>query len=87
MDAGASGGMINPAQGLKTEEAVAGWFDGFVAALGGDIPIVLQDCPQLSGVFLSVETLNRLFVRHPSIKVLKHHEEGSAMQTLAAARR
>ncbi|MCB1546930.1 MAG: dihydrodipicolinate synthase family protein [Hyphomicrobiaceae bacterium] len=85
MDAGASAVMVAPATGLRTEEHVHAFFDGLVSSIGDDVPIALQDYPQSSGVFLSVETLGRLFQAFPSIQMLKH-EEGSAMRKITRLR-
>jgi 4-hydroxy-tetrahydrodipicolinate synthase len=85
MDAGASGIMVSPAPGLRTEEQVLGYFDTLLGRLGSGVPVVLQDYPQNSGVYLSAETLDRLFKRHAAIKVLKH-EEGSALRKITRVR-
>jgi 4-hydroxy-tetrahydrodipicolinate synthase len=73
MDVGAAGVMISPMAGLKTDEAVEGYFATVAKALG-DTPIVLQDYPQLSGVSLSVPLIDKLFKTFPSLKVLKHED-------------
>lgn len=85
MDAGASGIMVAPAAGLKTEDQTLNWFDGLIRAIGADVPIALQDYPQNTGVFLSVSTLRELLIRYQSIKVIKH-EEGSALRKISALR-
>jgi 4-hydroxy-tetrahydrodipicolinate synthase len=73
MDLGAAGVMVSPMVGLKTDEAVEGYVASVVKALG-DTPIVLQDYPQLSGVYLSVPLIDRLFKTFASLKVLKHED-------------
>jgi 4-hydroxy-tetrahydrodipicolinate synthase len=73
MDLGAAGVMVSPMQGLRTDEAVEGYVASVVKALG-DTPIVLQDYPQLSGVYLSVPLVDKLFATFPSLKVLKHED-------------
>jgi len=85
MDAGAAALMIAPPAGLKTEEQVFTWFDALVARIGASTPIVLQDFPQNTGVFLSVGTLNTLIRQHDAIKVVKH-EEGSALRKITRLR-
>lgn len=85
MSAGASGIMVPPAGGLKTDDQITNYFDGLVTAIGDDVPIVLQDYPQNSGVFLSPGLLSKLLQRHPSIKVVKH-EESSALKKITTLR-
>lgn len=85
MSEGAAAIMVSPASGLKTEEQVHGYFDGLIGHIGPQVPLVLQDYPQNSGVFLSVGTLGRLLARHESIKVVKH-EEGSALRKITRLR-
>ena len=85
MAADASGIMASPCAGLRTEEHVIGFFETFVGWIGADVPIALQDYPQNTGVFLSIETLDRLLTRFPSIQVFKH-EEGSALRRITRLR-
>ena len=85
MAAGAAGIMVAPASGLKTEEHVLNFFDALIGRLGSAVPIALQDYPQNTGVFMSVETLGKLIARHESIKVIKH-EEGSALRKVTRLR-
>lgn len=74
MDLGAAGVMVSPMAGLKTDEAVEGYFTGVIRTLGEQVPIVLQDYPQLTAVNMSVPLINRMLERFPSIKVLKHED-------------
>jgi len=74
MDLGAAGVMVSPMAGLKTDEAVEGYFTGVVRTLGEQVPIVLQDYPQLTAVNMSVPLINRMLDRFTSIKVLKHED-------------
>jgi 4-hydroxy-tetrahydrodipicolinate synthase len=85
MDAGASGLMVAPASGLKTDDHVVNYFEGLISAIGDHVPLVLQDYPQYTGVYLSSSVLSRLLQRHPSIKVVKH-EESSALRKITALR-
>jgi len=73
MDLGAAGVMVSPMQGLRTDAAVEGYVATVTRALG-DTPIVLQDYAQLSGVYLSVPLIDRLFQAFPTLKVLKHED-------------
>lgn len=85
MQAGASAVMVAPAKGLRTEDQVFNFFDEFIGAIGAGVPLVLQDYPQNTGVYLSVDTLGRLVKEFDSIKVVKH-EEGSALRKITRLR-
>jgi 4-hydroxy-tetrahydrodipicolinate synthase len=84
MDAGASGVMVSPAAGLKTEDQIIGWFDGLFARIG-DVPVALQDFPQNSGVFMSAATVGELVRRHAAIRIVKH-EESPALRKITRLR-
>ncbi|KWF06450.1 hypothetical protein WT55_21430 [Burkholderia pseudomultivorans] len=85
LDAGASAIMVAPGPGLKTDEQVLSYFEAMVRAIGDDVPLVLQDYPQNTGVFMSAHVLSQLLLRHPSIKVIKH-EEASALRKITTLR-
>jgi 4-hydroxy-tetrahydrodipicolinate synthase len=85
MDQGAAGVMVAPAQGLKTEEQIYAYLESAVTELGPDIPVVLQDYPQLTQVFLSPSLINRCFAAFPSLKMLKH-EESPGLRKLSRVR-
>jgi 4-hydroxy-tetrahydrodipicolinate synthase len=74
MDLGASGVMIAPVPGLRGEDAVFTYFDTVFAALGGHVPVCLQDYPQDSGVYLSVSTVNRIIDAFPQLVIFKHED-------------
>jgi 4-hydroxy-tetrahydrodipicolinate synthase len=74
MDLGAAGVMVSPIAGLKTDEQIENYFGGLIKELGEQVPIVLQDYPQLSAVYMSPPLLNRMFARFPSLKMLKAEE-------------
>jgi 4-hydroxy-tetrahydrodipicolinate synthase len=74
MDLGAGGVMVAPIAGLKTEEQVESYYAAIAKELG-DIPVVVQDYPQLTNVHMSVALLERLFANFPSFKVLKHEDQ------------
>jgi 4-hydroxy-tetrahydrodipicolinate synthase len=84
MDLGAAGVMVSPTAGLKTEEQIWTYLDGVVKELG-DIPVVLQDYPQLTQVFMSTALVNRAFAEFPSFKMLKH-EEAPGLRKLSKVR-
>jgi len=74
MSAGAAAVMIAPPSGLHTDEQIEGYVHQLSAAIGDEVPIVLQDFPQATGVHMSVPLLTRLFDDLPQIKVLKHED-------------
>ncbi|MGI9506957.1 MAG: dihydrodipicolinate synthase family protein [Geminicoccaceae bacterium] len=74
MSEGAAGVMIAPPPGLSTDEQIEGYVRQAVDAVGYDVPVVLQDYPQATGVHLSVPLFNQLIDALPQIKVLKHED-------------
>jgi 4-hydroxy-tetrahydrodipicolinate synthase len=74
MQLGAAGVMVAPNAGLKTDEAIEGYYASVVKTLGVAVPLVLQDYPALTGVSMSIGCVNRLLKAHDSIKVLKHED-------------
>ncbi len=85
MDQGASGIMLGPAPGLRTEEQVLTYFEALAERIGPDVPVALQDYPQNSGVYMSADTLGRIVERVPNVRILKH-EEGSALRKISRLR-
>ena len=73
MDRGASGVMIAPPSGIKTEEELFKYF-GAVFDMIGDVPVVLQDFPGSTGVWMSVTAILRLIESFPQIKVVKEED-------------
>lgn len=85
MSAGAAGVMIAPIPTLRTEEQVVAYFGEISARLDADVPVVLQDYPQATGVHLSVPTVERVLERCPQIVSFKH-EDFPGLAKLAALR-
>jgi 4-hydroxy-tetrahydrodipicolinate synthase len=84
MDLGAAGVMVSPATGLKTDDQIHGYVASAVGELG-TIPVVLQDYPQLTQVFMSASLVNRCFADFPTLKMLKH-EEAPGLRKLSQVR-
>ncbi|WP_233233500.1 dihydrodipicolinate synthase family protein [Bordetella sp. LUAb4] len=76
-EVGASGVMIAPPPGLRTEEDVINYY-GAVFDRIGDVPTVLQDFPFSTGVWMSVPTMTRLIERFPQIQAIKEEDIPSA---------
>jgi 4-hydroxy-tetrahydrodipicolinate synthase len=74
MDQGAAGVMVAPPTGLGPEDRVRAYVHDVCEALGDDVPLCLQDYPQLTGVKLSVDTILRLTREAPQLVMLKHED-------------
>ena len=74
MSLGAAAVMAAPPAGLATDEQIEGYLHQLCQAIGADVPLVLQDYPQASGVHLSAGLLGRLIDDLPQLKVLKHED-------------
>ena len=74
MEAGAAGVMIAPPSNVRTDDQVAGYYDQCVAAIGADVPFVIQDYPLASGVVIAPQVIKRIVTTHPSCKMLKHED-------------
>ena len=73
MDRGASGVMIAPPSGIHTEEELFNYFSA-VFDMIGDVPVVLQDFPGSTGVWMSVPSILRLIESFSQIKVVKEED-------------
>ena len=76
MDMGATGVMIAPAAGLRTETDLKNYFAQVFDGIG-DTPVVLQDFPAATGVHMSVASMAALVADHPSICAIKHEDAPS----------
>ncbi|HEX3755454.1 MAG TPA: dihydrodipicolinate synthase family protein [Rhizomicrobium sp.] len=74
MDLGAAGVMIAPGAGLKTDDSIAAYFRNAVEAIGTDVPWVLQDYPQSTGVTMTAGVVRRVVTENPSLAVIKHED-------------
>lgn len=74
MMAGAAGVMVAPAQGLKGDEGLYNYYAQVFQALGPHIPVVYQDYPQTTGVYLPVSVFERLVDDFPQLVMLKHED-------------
>lgn len=70
MAAGAAGVMFSPATGLRGDAAVHAYVAGAAAAIGTDVPYVLQDYPQASGVVMTAAMIARM-AEDPRLVMLK----------------
>ena len=74
MMAGASGVMVAPPPGLKGDEGLYNYYAQVFQALGSHIPVVYQDYPQTTGVYLPVNVFERLVDDFPQLVMLKHED-------------
>ena len=73
MDAGAAGVMVAPPGTIRTDDQIFGYFRQVAETLG-DIPFVLQDFPQASGVQIAPSVIRRIVDALPSCVMLKHED-------------
>jgi 4-hydroxy-tetrahydrodipicolinate synthase len=74
MMAGASGVMVAPSPGLKGDDGLYNYYAQVFQALGPHIPVVYQDYPQTTGVYLPVNVFERLVDDFPQLVMLKHED-------------
>jgi 4-hydroxy-tetrahydrodipicolinate synthase len=74
MMAGASGVMVAPAPGLKGDDGLYNYYAQVFQALGPHIPVVYQDYPQTTGVYLPVNVFERLVDDFKQLVMLKHED-------------
>lgn len=85
MDLGASGVMVAPAGGLRSDEQIVNYFENVAEALGPKTPWVLQDHPLATGVLMPTSVVLRVIKSIPTCVMLKH-EECPGLAKLAAVR-
>ena len=74
MVAGASGVMVAPPAGLKGDDGIYNYYAQVFQALGPDIPVVYQDYPQTTGVYLPVNVFERMVDDFKQLVMLKHED-------------
>ncbi|MEM6971394.1 MAG: dihydrodipicolinate synthase family protein [Pseudomonadota bacterium] len=74
MATGAAGVMVAPPAGTGPEDRVRGYYAAVCNALGPDVPVCLQDYPQLTGVKISADSVLRITTDHPQVVMLKHED-------------
>jgi 4-hydroxy-tetrahydrodipicolinate synthase len=86
MDAGAAGVMIAPPPSLRTDDQIVNYFAQAVAAIGADIPWVLQDYPLTLSVVMTPKVIRQIVMDNPSCVMLKH-EDWPGLEKISALRR
>ena len=86
MEVGAAGAMVAPPSGLRTDEAVHAWTGQVCDALGPDVPLLWQDYPPTTGVFLSAALFGRIARDYAQVVALKA-EDNPVLGKITAIRR
>ena len=86
MEAGAAGVMIAPPNPLRTAAPLATYYAGAVAAVGPDVPVVIQDFPLTFTVVMTPGVIRRIVADNPSCVMLKH-EDWPGLDKISALRR
>ncbi|MFO1158245.1 MAG: dihydrodipicolinate synthase family protein [Reyranellaceae bacterium] len=74
MVAGAAGVMVAPPSGLKGDDGVYNYYAQLFEQVGPDIPVVYQDYPQTTGVYLAPAVFERLVDDFKQLVMLKHED-------------
>jgi 4-hydroxy-tetrahydrodipicolinate synthase len=74
MQAGADGVMVAPAVGLRGDDALYAYMESVFRTLDPGTPVVYQDYPQATGVYLSVPVFHRMVDAFPRLVMLKHED-------------
>jgi len=85
MEAGAAGVMIAPPPALRTDDQIVSYFAQAVAAIGADIPFVLQDYPLVLTVVMTPKVIRQIVMDNPSCVMLKH-EDWPGLEKISALR-
>lgn len=74
MQAGAAGVMVAPTPGLRGDDALFAYMESVFHALDPATPVVYQDYPQSTGVYLPVALFHRMVDAFPRLVMLKHED-------------
>src|ERR1700733_5418030 len=85
MEGGAAGVMIAPPPSLRTDDQIVDYYAQAVAAIGADIPFVIQDYPLLLTVVMTPKVIQRIVNDNPSCVMLKH-EDWPGLEKISALR-
>src|ERR1700677_3254058 len=85
MDGGAAGVMIAPPPALRTDDQVIDYYAQAVAAIGTDVPFVIQDYPLLLTVVMAPKVIRQIVMDNPSCVMLKH-EDWPGLEKISALR-
>jgi 4-hydroxy-tetrahydrodipicolinate synthase len=74
MDGGAAAVMIAPPASLRTDDQIINYYVQAVAAIGTDVPFVIQDYPLLLTVVMTPRVIRQIVMDNPSCVMLKHED-------------
>jgi 4-hydroxy-tetrahydrodipicolinate synthase len=85
MASGAAGVMIAPPPALRTDDQIIGYYRQAVAAIGPEVPFVIQDYPLTLSVVMTPKVIRTIVMEHPSCVMLKH-EDWPGLEKISALR-
>ncbi len=85
MELGAAGVMIAPPPSLRTDDQIVNYYAQAVAAIGTDIPFVIQDYPLALTVVMTPKVIRQIVKENPSCAMLKH-EDWPGLEKISALR-
>ena len=85
MDLGAAGVMIAPPSALRTDDQIVTYYAQAVAAIGADVPFVIQDYPLVLSVVMTPKVIRQIVTDNPSCVMLKH-EDWPGLEKISALR-
>jgi 4-hydroxy-tetrahydrodipicolinate synthase len=85
MDGGAAAVMIAPPPALRTDDQIINYYSQAVAAIGSDIPFVIQDYPLTLTVVMTPKVIRQIVMDNPSCVMLKH-EDWPGLEKISALR-
>lgn len=85
MDLGAAGVMIAPPSALRTDDQIINFYAQAVAAIGADVPFVIQDYPLVLSVVMTPKVIRQIVTDNPSCMMLKH-EDWPGLEKISALR-
>jgi len=85
MSLGAAGVMVAPPNTLRTDDQIVSYYTQVGAALGPEVPIVLQDYPLTFSVVMTPGVIGRIVRDVPSVVMLKH-EDWPGLEKISALR-
>lgn len=74
MDMGAAGVMVAPAPHVRSDDQIRQYFSMVNETLGPDVPWVLQDHPNSTGVQMSSSVVMQVIAQSPLCVMLKHED-------------
>ena len=86
MEAGAASVMIAPPASLRTDDSILNYYADAVAAIGTDVPFVIQDYPLVTSVQMAPRVIRRIITDQPSCVMLKA-EDWPGLEKISILRR